>query len=126
MAADTVTTTVLDTLMDGLKAVLSALEHTRGIGVEYCASQVLPPDAEAIVKETRWLTSWMVEGGSEGYYIHIGGLISRRTHPALNNAFREMAVVKVINTEDAALEVASAIARYMLDFPHQMARQGII
>lgn len=126
MPTDTQNRTVLDTLMGGLKAVLMELERTKGIGVEYCSSQVLAPDAEAIVKETRWLTSWMVEGGNEGFYIHIGGLEARRSHTVFTPAFREIALVKVITSEDAALEVAAVVTRFMLDFPHQMARQGII
>jgi hypothetical protein len=36
--------------------------------------QLLPPRSDF-----RWLVAWVVEGGSEGYYIHLGAILARRT-----------------------------------------------
>ena len=51
-----------------------------------------------IPADFRWLIAYMVEGGSEGYYVHVGAIVPQHTGPI---HYVEFGLAKTFNLENA-------------------------
>ena len=61
-----------------------------------------------IPEKFRWLIAFAVEGGSEGYYVHVGALID--VHSGGN--YQEFGLAKT-NTSESAYELAKQVSRFL-------------
>jgi len=107
---------------EGLKAALAAMEKVQGFGPDYisfsygCRTMSPMSDQEAAdrLDRSRWLTAFMVEGGSEGYYIHVGTVLRSEVPESPLPNWADLALVKHLGTVDEAHEMLKAINTFLM------------
>ena len=106
----------------GLTAALKAMEKEKGFGPDYisfsngCRTMSPMSDLEAAdrLDRSRWLTAFMVEGGSEGFYIHVGTMLRSEVPEAPLPNWGDLALVKHLGTVDEAHEMLKTINTYLM------------
>lgn len=112
----------LERFKTGLTAALKNLEDQRGFGPDYISfsygARTMSPmtleEAADRLDRSRWLTAFMVEGGSEGYYIHVGTMLRSEVPEAPLPNWGDLALVKHLGTLDEAHEMLKTINNYLM------------
>jgi hypothetical protein len=63
------------------------------------------PEPSRIPQKYRWLIAFAVEGGSEGYYVHLGAMLGE-------GRYQEFGLAKT-NTSESAYELAKQASRFL-------------
>jgi hypothetical protein len=93
--------------------------HLETMGIEpqeygYSAQDKYDPDRPKTIGRYRWLVSYFVEGGSEGYYCHIGAIVDPETYSNEPRTYEDIAFCKTWDQRSAAA-IATEVQRFLVN-----------
>jgi len=93
--------------------------HLTELGIEpqeygYSACSIKPGQTEDLPKRYRWLLSFAVEGGSEGYYCHVGMIIPAPEFSTDPTTYVDICFCKTWDQESANT-IAAAVQRFCVN-----------
>ena len=95
-------------------------DYLKSIGIEpqeygYSACKRKPQDEKTPIPERyRWLLSFFVEGGSEGYYCHVGFIVQPDGYSLDPTTYHDVCFCKTWDQESAG-NIARAVQRFLVN-----------